>query len=74
MSLAYIAEMHSLFGTLQVDPPKELIELLKEECDGGNGEFDKYLPDVCAQIVEEFGGSYSPILYSDKVVKWVRIS
>lgn len=51
------------------NPHPKLVKLIKKNCDGGYGEFDKYLPKECLKYCRRDGATYFPRL-SGKNVIW----
>ena len=58
----------------QKNPSKKLIKLLKKGSDGGNGEFDQFLPNRLMKEAEEKDVSFFPYLREDNSVEWRSIS
>ena len=59
---------------IQKNPPAKLLKLLREDCDGGFGEFDPFLPKPLVKISEETDASYIAQLHKDgKSVLWEKI-
>lgn len=51
---------------------RELRALIKVGCNGGNGEFDKFLPEELVEKSIQFGHSYMPVIKNDKII-WEQI-
>ena len=59
---------------VEKNPSPELLELLAEECDGGNGEFESYLPAHLAAMSAESDATFVCYLGEDsKSVVWEQI-
>jgi len=54
-------------------PDPRLVALLQDDCDGGHGEFDEFLPPGCLKMVKEFDANYFPYLDEDGCVIWERL-
>lgn len=60
---------------VQTRPPKKLLKLLKEGCDGGDGEFDEFLPRPIRKLLEKNdSNSWFPVATTKGTVEWSVIS
>jgi len=50
----------------------ELIRLIYSGCDGGNGEFEKFLSDDLREKAMKYDLAYMPTIEKGKV-KWVQV-
>ena len=55
------------------NPDKDLIRLIKTDCDGGFREFDEFLPAKLIKLAEENDSCFFPELNPDNTVTWVQI-
>jgi len=51
---------------------KELIKLIKDGCDGGNGEFDKFMPSELVNLCVQKDLTFFPEVVNEKIV-WYQI-
>ena len=55
-------------------PAKKLIKLIKSGADGGEGEFEPFVPKAVAEVAERNDISFVPILKRAGFVEWIPIS
>ena len=56
-----------------LNPPEELVELLKENPNAPQGTFDYFLPRLLYEITGRKKISYKPELLKDRGVRWVKV-
>jgi len=54
---------------IDLNPPRQLVKLLREGCDGGKGEFEELLPAI---LSDNNDASFMPTLEKGVVI-WERI-
>jgi len=55
------------------NPDPRLVALLQQGVDGGNGEFEEFLPAELAKSCDERDAAYVPMLTTEQHVVWVEL-